>query len=239
MIPLALLVLLASLADTQGSQALQVRRTAPLGADGPPTCRSHPLPQDCDVTTTTPFDGTGRTQEAQQHCWTAGSPYRLLGLLPPTGAGLQRWLEWDPGLDAGSVDTTEHRDGSVFLLEPLALTGFKDVCVSGGGDPALAMAEIGTEAKFYLKLGSVGIVPVQLQLLNSFGLVERDGYSGWLPAFGSSAVRARLGVLCRSSRWLRWDPGDRDGDSGRPHPFGPSAVRARLGVPCRLGRRLR
>ena len=86
----------------------------------------------------------------------------LLGLLPPTGAGLQRWLEWDPGLDPGSV-----------------------------------------------------------------------------PAFGSSAVRARLGVLCRSSRWLRWDPGDRDGDSGRPPPFGPSAVRARLGVPCRLGRRLR
>ena len=172
MIPLALLVLLASLADTQGSQALQVRRTAPLGADGPPTCRSHLLPQDCDVTTTTPFDGTGRTQEAQQHCWTAGSPYRLLGLLPPTGAGLQRWLEWDPGLDAGSVDTTEHRDGSVFLLEPLALTGFKDVCVSGGGDPALAMTEIGYRSEILfnarLRRDSTRSVPT-LELLRPRG----------------------------------------------------------------------
>ena len=114
----------------------------------------------------------------------------LLGLLPPTGAGLQRWLEWDPGLDPGSVDATEHRDGSVFLLEPLALTGFKDVCVSGGGDPVLAMTEIGYRSEILfnarLRRDSPRSVPT-LELLQPFG---------------PSAVGARLGVPCRLGRRL-------------------------------------
>ena len=106
----------------------------------------------------------------------------------------------DPGSDLGSV-ATEHRDGSVSLLEPLAPTGFKDVCVSDGGDPALAMTEIGSRAKFFNpQLHSVGIKPLALQLLNSF---ERDGDSGRPPPFGPSAASARLGVSCRLGRRLR------------------------------------
>ena len=100
-----------------------------------------------------------------------------------------RWLRWDPGDRDGDSGRPPH--GSVFLLEPLALTGFKDVCVSGGGDPALAMTEIGYRSEILfnarLRRDSPRSVPT-LELLQPFG---------------PSAVGARLGVPCRLGRRLR------------------------------------
>ena len=109
-----------------------------------------------------------------------------------------RWLRWDLGDRDGDSGrpppfgpSAEHRGGSVFLLEPLALTGFKDVCVSGGGDPALAMTEIGYRSEILfnarLRRDSPRSVPT-LELLQPFG---------------PSAVGARLGVPCRLGRRLR------------------------------------